>query len=624
MSEKGVLSIERFAGAVILVLFVLLILTPIIAAQYRENEARVLITELYPDTAMRNELDEYVAVTNFGANMVNLDGWSLTDTEGTLIYPAFELAPYQTLYVTRNASAFMAHRGAVVKVSEKPDFEYGPDSDPAIPQLQTSGMTFALRNTGDEVILVNDAGEEVDAVIYGECSYTGEGWHGAPLEKPREGMILTRKGARDSDRSNDWLALPLGASYHEPTVFSCSGEVTAFVSPDCSFSALQRELDAATSSIYLNLYQFEHRHLMDALGAAVDRGVAVKLLLESNPVGGVTADERYSMNQALERGLEVRLAEDPYINHAKYAVVDNRTLIVMTENWKLTGVPVDNSYGNRGWGIVIRAKDVASYFTALFFEDFYRGSAVTADILDAGTSSTVAWIPQGNFAAAFEPVTVAGEFIVIPVVAPDSALDNETILGTIRNAEERIYVQQFSAPRFWGKDENIFITALIAAARRGCEVKVLLDANDYNLETVNDNDEVVAWLEQVAHDEDLNLAATLANLDELGVVKVHTKALIVDGQTAVITSLNWNGNSVQNREVGVIVDSEAVAAFYEAVFLHDWNASVKYGSVAGSRARAAPTGDSPLSSVKTKGVGIAVTLIITVLIFGLVKWYKRL
>ncbi|HDS45091.1 MAG TPA: hypothetical protein ENN68_03175 [Methanomicrobia archaeon] len=621
MSEKGIRS---FAFAVILVLFALLILTPISAAHYRESEARVLITELYPDTTMRNELDEYVAVTNFGARAVNLAGWSLTDTEGTLIFPAFELAPHQTLYVTRNASAYMAHRGAVVEGCRKPEFEYGPDSDPAVPQLETRGMTFALRNTGDEVILVNDAGEEVDAVIYGECSYTGEGWHGAPLQKPREGMILTRKGARDSDRSTDWLALPLGASYHEPELFHCTGEVTTFVSPDCSFSALQRELDAATSTIYLNLYQFEHPHLMDALGAAVDRGVTVKLLLESSPVGGVTADERYRMNEALKRGIAVRLAEDPCINHAKYAVIDNRTLIVMTENWKRTGVPVDNSYGNRGWGIIIREKDIASYFTTLFFEDFYRGSAVTAVIPETETSSREPGIPHGSFSASFEPVTVVGEFIVIPVIAPDSALDNETILGTIRNADKRIYVQQFSAQRFWGNDENIFITALIAAARRGCEVKVLLDANDYNLESVNDNDEVVAWLEQVAHDEDLNLAATLANLPELGLVKIHTKALIVDGQTAVITSLNWNGNSVQNREVGVIVDSEAIAAFYEAVFLHDWNASVKNGSAAGSRAGATPIGNAPSSSVKTKVAGITATLIITVLIFRIVKWYKRL
>ncbi|MBN1456130.1 MAG: lamin tail domain-containing protein, partial [Methanomicrobia archaeon] len=216
MSEKGGLSIERFACAVILVLFVLLILTPIIAAQYHETEVRVLITELYPDTAMMNEQDEYVAVTNFGVRPVNLEGWSITDTEGTLIFPAFELSASQKIYVTRNASAFTAQQSSVKQEGTKPVFEYGPDSDPRIPQLQTSGKTFALRNTGDEVILVNEAGEVVDAVMYGACNSTGEGWCGAPLEKPREGMILTRKGAQDTDQGNEWLELSLGASYHEP------------------------------------------------------------------------------------------------------------------------------------------------------------------------------------------------------------------------------------------------------------------------------------------------------------------------------------------------------------------------------------------------------------------------
>ncbi len=606
---------ERFAFAVILVLVSLQILVPLSAAQTREYETQVLITELYPNTAMRNEPDEYVALTNFGARPVSIEGWSITDTEGSLIFPAVELAPDRTIYVTRNASAFTAQQNSVKQEVTKPDFEYGPDSDPSVPQLQTSGGTFALRNAGDEVILMNEAGEAVDMVMYGACSYRGAEWRGTAVEKPREGMVVQRKGIRDSDQCDDWLALPLGASYHEPVVFSCAGDVTTFVSPDCSFPVLQREIDAASSSIYLNLYQFEHPLLMDALGAAVDRGVTVKLLLESSPVGGLTDEERYSMNQALEHGVDVRLAEDPYINHAKYAVIDNRTLIVMTENWKLTGVPVDNSFGNRGWGIALRDTGVANYFTALFFEDFYRGAALTADIPDPGTSSRSAWIPQGAFAPSFEPITVTGEFTVTPIIAPDSALDNGSILGVIQNAEERIYVQQFSVQHFWGDDENAFGAALIAAARRGCEVNVLLDASEYNLETVNDNDDVVRWLNEVGRDEGLSIAATLADLDELGLVKIHTKGLIVDGQTVVISSLNWNGNSVHNREVGVIVENEAVAAFYEAVFLHDWNASVT--------SEAPDVGAQP-GTVRRKVIGIAVTLIISALIFRLVKWYKRL
>ena len=38
-------------------------------------------------------------------------------------------------------------------------------------------------------------------------------------------------------------------------------------------------------------------------------------------------------------------------NHAKYGIIDNETTIVTSENWKNTGVPVNNTFGNRGWGL---------------------------------------------------------------------------------------------------------------------------------------------------------------------------------------------------------------------------------------------------------------------------------
>jgi len=50
----------------------------------------------------------------------------------------------------------------------------------------------ALRNSGDEVLLQDKSGKEVDAVIYGESSYKGVGWQAEPLKKPREGICISR------------------------------------------------------------------------------------------------------------------------------------------------------------------------------------------------------------------------------------------------------------------------------------------------------------------------------------------------------------------------------------------------------------------------------------------------
>jgi cardiolipin synthase len=628
MSEKAVkiCFIAAFAFAFLFLFSFALTVTHEAVAQSPDNgaQAHVIITEIYPNTAMRNELEEYVAITNPCAHPVNLEGWSITDNEGKIIFPTFDVAPDQTVYVTRNASAFAAQMRTVSGKDIVPDLEYGSDSDPKVSQMQTEGRAFAFRNTGDEVILQDESGREVDAVIYADSSYEGEGWRDAPLEKPREGMIFVRKGVQDTNQCGDWLILPFGASYHAPEKFSCSGsgDATAFSSPDCSFSVLQRELNTASSSLYINMYQFDNPYLMDILVDALNRGVDVQLLLEGTPVGGITDEERYIAETITKSGGEVRLSHDPFINHAKYAVVDNNTIVVMTENWKTTGVPTNNSFGNRGWGIVLRNEEVANYFTDVFLEDFYRGEELAPGIEDLETNVMTRAIPQGSYVPAFEPRTVSCNFTMIPILAPDTALSNETILGAINSAQESIFVQQFSAGRFWGEEPNTFITALIEAARRGCEVKVLLDSKDYNVNTWNDNDEAVAWLEQTARDENLNLEAKLADLDSLGLTKVHNKGLIVDAKIVIIASLNWNANSIHNREAGVIVENEEIASFFEDVFFHDWNVSMSgepEGIATGEAAER--EGRTP---IKMKVVGAAVTLIISFVIFRIVKWYKRL
>jgi cardiolipin synthase len=571
-------GVRTLASLLLLLVLFLLTLTHGAFAYSPENgaQASLLITEIYSNTATKNELDEYIAITNPCTHSVNIEGWSITDNEGKIIFPRFSVAPGETIYVTRNASVFVEQISNVTSKDKtiSPDFEYGSDSDPKVGQMQTEGRAFMLRNSGDEVILEDKSGIEVDAVIYGDSTYKGESWQGEPLRKPREGLIFKRKD-QDTNQCKDWLLLPFGASYHASEKITFSGEVIAFVSPDCSFFVLQREIDNASSSLFINLYQFENPYLMDIVLDALNRGVNVYLLLDGSPVGGITDEELHIAEEIRERGGEVRFSHDPFINHAKYVIIDNETTIVMSENWKNTGIPYNRSFGNRGWGVAIRNEKVANYFKEVFFEDFYRGKEFSAEIVDLETKGffMTREMPEGSYVPVFEPLTLYRNFTVIPVLAPDTAVSNETILGMINHAKESVYVLQFSTRRFWGEEDNPFIHALIEAARRGCEVKVLLDSK--YLEGENNNDEVVSWLNKVSREENLELKAKLADLDSLGLTKIHNKGLIVDGKEVLIASLNWNANSIYNREAGVIVENEEITSFYEDVFFHDWNVSVK-------------------------------------------------
>ncbi len=48
--------------------------------------------------------------------------------------------------------------------------------------------------------------------------------------------------------------------------------------------------------------------------------------------------------------------------------------------------------------------------------------------------------------------------------------------------------------------------------------------------------------------------------------------MIVDNKSVLISSINWNENSVtRNREAGIIIENEDVVQYYTDVFFYDWN-----------------------------------------------------
>jgi len=491
-----------------------------------------------------------------------------------------------------------------------------------------------LRNKGDEVILRDKGGEVVDAVIYGDAKFNGDAWRGAPLQRPVEGMVFKRKGGKDTNTRRDWVLLWLHTPYFDAKRFNCE-EAVAFVSPDCSFEAICDELARASSFICLNVYEFESFALKDALKNAILRGVKVKILLEGSPVGGMSDEEEEIVEELREAGAEVRFSDEPFVNHAKYAVIDGESVIIMTENWGNSGIPHEKTFGNRGWGIILRSKELAEYFKDVFDADFRRGKAELnegakenrevygktekgGEVEGKGmpelllASSDAEYVLVGDI----EPFYACENITVEPILAPDNAY--KEILSMLEGARERIYVEMFSAEKIWFNNEmmNPFFDALISAARRGCEVKVLLDAKEYNLDGNNDNDEVVAWLNGIARAENLNLRAEIADLDALRLLKIHNKGAIIDGQKVLISSLNWKSCSLHNREAGVIIESEPVARYYEQVFTYDWNLTVKGG---GEILR--PSGKT-MSEEWGKIFYIALTFVITVVIFLLIKRYR--
>lgn len=512
----------------------------------------VIISQVYPNTYVKGDPDEFVAICS-SDEPVNVSNWTITDLESSTSLPNISIHPNQTIYLTRNFSSF------VNETDKEPNLEY----------------SLRLSNDGDEVLLFDADGELVDAVVYGNSNYSGTGWHGPPVERPREGEILLREEA-DTDSSLDWSFHRLGQSSFPVKSFVTHGNITTLVTPDDSLE-IANFLDDAKSSIYVCTYDFDNYQIMEHILDALDRGVNVRILEEGNQVGGVEEDSLYVAQRISRAGGEFRFVKGEERRydfiHAKYAIIDNRTVLIGTENW--------DRLDNRGWIVAITDEDVSRYLLDVFEDDW-------TDIESSLISQNVTKVPKETYEyhGEFRPEYIGDKSTVTPVIAPDNALSNETVLGLIRGANESVYIEQSYIYRYWNGDENPYLEETIDAARRGCEVKILMNNAWYNREPddPNDNDDTLRYVNSVAEQEDLDLEAKLVTDEKFD--KLHTKGIIVDGCKVCISSINWNKHSpTYNREVGVIIQNPEVAGYYEDVFMHDWgserNDLVRIGLVIG-------------------------------------------
>jgi hypothetical protein len=109
----------------------------------------LIITEIMANPkAINDNSGEWIEVYNPGTSAVDMNGWKLMDNGGDshTISSSVVVQPQTYAVLTRDVAA---NNGGVT-----PDYTYGPGTD------------FQLGNSGDEVILVDATGNQVDVVIY--------------------------------------------------------------------------------------------------------------------------------------------------------------------------------------------------------------------------------------------------------------------------------------------------------------------------------------------------------------------------------------------------------------------------------------------------------------------------
>ncbi|HEX6387667.1 MAG TPA: phospholipase D-like domain-containing protein, partial [Anaerolineae bacterium] len=380
--------------------------------------------------------------------------------------------------------------------------------------------------------------------------------------------------------------------------------LTVAIAPDNAYQAIVDEIDAATGVIQIETLTFENVAIGDALVAAASRGVAVTVLLEGGPPGGIDDHQRYICQQLEAAGGQcwflisdssVRISDRYRYLHAKFMLIDGERVIVSSENLSPNSLPDDDksdgTWGRRGVVLITDAPGVVARVQAIFDRDFAPADHV--DLLRWQSDHATYGAPPPGFLPVLEtggvtytvrfpmPTTFTGSFAFEVVQAPENSLrDRDGLLGLVgqAGAGDTILVQQLVERPYWGEtssnavdDPNPRLEAYIAAARRGADVRLLLDEHFDDSRSPVSNAATCAYVTAIAAAEALSLECTLANPAGLG---IHNKMVLLEigGRGYVhVGSLNGSEQSSKgNREVALQVQSDGAYALLAEMFGRDW------------------------------------------------------
>jgi cardiolipin synthase len=331
----------------------------------------------------------------------------------------------------------------------------------------------------------------------------------------------------------EMLARVVGRIVAQPLV--PGNRIEALVNGDAAFPAMRAAIDSARTSISLVTYIFDNdtsgRQFADALGRAVKRGVAVRVLIDAfgtryswPPITRRLRHARVPLAKFLPASVLTpwRVATVNLRNHRKILVVDGQTAFTGGMNIRQGNVLAAQP-GSPVQDLQFR---VEGPLVARLQEAFANDWAFSA----GETLEGPRWFPPAK-----ECGSVTARVITD---GPDADYDKLrwTLLAALAEAQTSV---QILTPYFL--PDPALITALNLAAMRGVAVDVILPARN-NLPLVHWASRALWW--QVL-ERGCRIWLTRPPFD-------HSKLMIVDGHWVLLGSANWDTRSLRlNFELNV-------------------------------------------------------------------------
>ena len=280
-------------------------------------------------------------------------------------------------------------------------------------------------------------------------------------------------------------------------------------------AALVEAIDAADRTVEMAIYDLDLDDVRDALLRAYGRGVAVRLVVESDNL------DTPALHDLISAGIPVVADGRPPLMHDKFTVIDGGEVWTGSMNYT-----VNDAYFNDNNLIRLQDPAVAMIYAAEFDEMFLEsrfgalsGAAVEARGLE---------LPDGRLEVYFAPEDGAARRIVELI---EGARQSVVFLAFALTSEE-------------------IAGALAAKAAEGVEVRGVMDAGQAgNLGS---------------RDQELLQAGVEVRLDG-NPDRMHHKVIVIDGEIVITGSYNFSRSAETHNDENLIVlhDPAAAAAYLE-------------------------------------------------------------
>jgi phosphatidylserine/phosphatidylglycerophosphate/cardiolipin synthase-like enzyme len=287
--------------------------------------------------------------------------------------------------------------------------------------------------------------------------------------------------------------------------------------------ALAQAIEQAHLSVDIAAHQLNLWSIRDALLTASRRGVAVRMVVESDFM------DEPEIQQLKEAGVPILGDRRESIMHNKFVVLDRVEVWTGSLNFTVSDV-----YRNNNNLIRIRSSRLAENYTAEFNEMFEQ------DLFGDKT------LPQTPYPS----LTIDGTPLEV-YFSPDDGTAAE-VIRQIQNARESIYFMAFSFT------SNDIASAILARAAEGLIVAGVLESSQ-----VQSN---------IGGDFDLFREAGLDVRLDGNPSNMHHKVIIIDAKTTITGSYNFSTNAeMRNDENTLVIHDPSIANLFMAEFERVYN-----------------------------------------------------